>query len=339
MSESVLYIRADADERIGAGHVVRMIALGQAWAADGGTVRFVSRCEDGLATWIAAEGFELVRLESVADCGLAQLLGMTGAGDWIVLDGYDFGPDMQSELREAGRRVLLVDDINDRERYEADILLNQNVGADRFEYVVNPDGTLLLGPRHAMLREIFLQAGHVKEAVPERATNIMVMFGGFDTGGMAGRVLDALAFMQESSLHVRVVAGSDGAHRDALQRQADQLAMPVDILDRVEDMQNLMCWADLAISSAGSTCWEMCFLGLPALLVALVDNQAHIADGLEKAGAATTFQPDVTPEALAGLLADLCADRERRGEMARKGRALVDGRGASRIVRAMKEAS
>ena len=38
-----LVIRADADSIMGSGHVMRMIALAQAWAKDGGKVLFISR--------------------------------------------------------------------------------------------------------------------------------------------------------------------------------------------------------------------------------------------------------------------------------------------------------
>ena len=36
-----LFIRADASVSIGTGHIMRMIALGQAWQAQGGEVHFL----------------------------------------------------------------------------------------------------------------------------------------------------------------------------------------------------------------------------------------------------------------------------------------------------------
>jgi len=32
-------------------------------------------------------------------------------------------------------------------------------------------------------------------------------------------------------------------------------------------MPELMAWADFAVSAGGSTCWELAFMGLPALVL------------------------------------------------------------------------
>ena len=44
-SGGTLLIRADADARMGTGHVMRCLALAQAWQDAGGSVEFVSRCD------------------------------------------------------------------------------------------------------------------------------------------------------------------------------------------------------------------------------------------------------------------------------------------------------
>ena len=45
-----------------------------------------------------------------------------------------------------------------------------------------------------------------------------------------------------------------------------------------------MAWADLAISGAGSTCWELACMGLPAVTLVLAENQRAIAEQLNAAG-------------------------------------------------------
>ena len=51
-------------------------------------------------------------------------------------------------------------------------------------------------------------------------------------------------------------------------------------------MPQLMAWADLAVSAAGTTCWELAFMGLPMLLVVLADNQRPNATCLDELGVA-----------------------------------------------------
>jgi UDP-2,4-diacetamido-2,4,6-trideoxy-beta-L-altropyranose hydrolase len=106
-------------------------------------------------------------------------------------------------------------------------------------------------------------------------------------------------------------------------------------------MPELMANADVAISGAGSTCWEMCFLGLPSIVIDVAENQRPIAEELDRRGIAIHLgsSRDVTPEKIAAELKTLLAARERRATMSETGRNLVDGRGAERVASAMTGAS
>ena len=50
-------------------------------------------------------------------------------------------------------------------------------------------------------------------------------------------------------------------------------------------MAELMLAADCAITAGGSTTWERCCLGLPALVTILSNDQAASAKSVAKAGA------------------------------------------------------
>jgi spore coat polysaccharide biosynthesis predicted glycosyltransferase SpsG len=63
---STLFIRADASVSIGTGHIMRMIALGQAWQAQGGEVRFI--CAENTSApeeRLASESFHLSRNSAI----------------------------------------------------------------------------------------------------------------------------------------------------------------------------------------------------------------------------------------------------------------------------------
>ena len=63
---STLLIRADASVSIGTGHIMRMIALGQAWQAQGGEVHFLcAEITPALEERLACEGFQLSRISAV----------------------------------------------------------------------------------------------------------------------------------------------------------------------------------------------------------------------------------------------------------------------------------
>jgi len=99
-------------------------------------------------------------------------------------------------------------------------------------------------------------------------------------------------------------------------------------------MPALMVWADLAIAGAGTTGWEICMMGLPAALCVLAPNQENIAAELARAGAAVNLGyvgRNGTREA-ASVLHELIGSEPQRAKMSARGRELVDGRGAERVV-------
>lgn len=96
----------------------------------------------------------------------------------------------------------------------------------------------------------------------------------------------------------------------------------VTVLPYVEDMASMYSWADLVLCRAGAlTLSELTIIGRPAVLVPLpnaIDNhQALNAEWLAGHGAALILaQADMTPQAVASLLAELAADPARLRRMA-----------------------
>jgi spore coat polysaccharide biosynthesis predicted glycosyltransferase SpsG len=94
-------------------------------------------------------------------------------------------------------------------------------------------------------------------------------------------------------------------------------------------MPELMSEADLAISAAGSTSWELVYMGVPSVLIPVAVNQDRIADGLDSAGAAVAVR-DI--DRLRDVFLVLARNGEERIRMARLGREIVDGLGSARVV-------
>jgi len=316
---------------MGAGHVMRMIALAQAWSGNGGEVLFVSRITaDPLRDRIIREGFGLVEPDGVhPEPGDADfLLSQTATADWIALDGYHFDAEYQQTIRSAGRRALVMDDVNDRTRYVASVLVNQNIDASGYEYLTESDTLILRGAKYALLRREFTEFPRSIRDISDDATNVLVTFGGADQGNMTAQALRALKETGNESLHVKVVVGVVNPHMDALAELTASLPFRCDLLHGVEDMPVLMDWADLAVSAAGSTCWELCYFGVPMLLRVAADNQQGIANSLVNTGVAIVVEGDVDVATLSAVI----EDGTLRRRMSHAGLGLVDGRGAERLA-------
>ena len=150
-------------------------------------------------------------------------------------------------------------------------------------------------------------------------------------------VLHAIAKLKIPAIEVKVALGGDSSERRNLAVLTDTYAGVVSLTYNAGNMPELMAWADVAISSAGSTVWELCFMGLPAFLIDLVPHQRLVADTLQQRGAGIHIgcSKTLNPKMLAEKLDWVLASSEIRARMSQHGRELVDGRGAERVVAAM----
>ena len=155
-----LLIRADASQTIGAGHVMRTLALAQAWQKRGGDVTFLSCQLPGwLAHRIALEGCCIREIPAPhpdrRDLLKTLHILSESSAPWVVLDGYHLDISYQRALREADCRLLLMDDGIYVSGHEVDILVNQNLGSEQLPYHRDERTTYLLGAQYILLRDDF----------------------------------------------------------------------------------------------------------------------------------------------------------------------------------------
>jgi len=267
---------------------------------------------------------------------IVQVLGRH-ADAWVALDGYHFDPVYQECVRRKGHRLLVIDDIAHLERYDVDVLLNQNIHADQLVYHLNPDASLLLGTQYALLRPEFLPWRSWQRQTRPVARNVLVTLGGSDPNNVSLKVVRALRRLDGFPLDVRIIAGPASGNLEELQAAIRILPGETRILTDVSNMPKLMAWADVAVSAGGSTCWELAFMGLPNIVLVLSDDQRRIGQGLGAEGVALNlgWHEEVSEGQIAEALGQLVEDRARRETMSARGRQLVDGRGAARVAAAM----
>jgi UDP-2,4-diacetamido-2,4,6-trideoxy-beta-L-altropyranose hydrolase len=338
-----LLVRADANSQIGTGHFMRCLALAQAWQEHGGTVMFLmAPGASTLGKRLENDNIREIRLSaqaaSLADADETTEVALRNNAAWVALDGYQFSPEYQRRLKDKIAHLLLFDDLADAERYHGDLLLNQNAYATPEMYVDRAGGcTLLLGATYLLLRREFQEWRDHDRQTPQCARNLLVTFGGSDAENATELALQALALLPAPAMNVRVLVGASNPHRAALERVAAELDHSVEFQTDSKRIAEEMARADVAISAAGSTSWELGFMGLPSLLIAVSENQDGCAQYLHQHGIAISLgrQSQVQPAEAAAALSALAADPARRTEMNSRGRALIDGRGAERVVQTM----
>lgn len=335
---SDLLIRADGSARIGSGHVMRCLAVAQGWQRSGGRAVFVqAESTPSLENRLRASGMEVLHLDvargSTQDAEQTAGLALERDAAWVVADGYCFGAGWQRAIKDAGLRLLLWDDYGHAEYYSADLVLNQNFHATAEMYSRRePYTRLLLGPRYAQIRGEFIEWRGWKREIPAVARKVLVTMGGADPDNVTGKVVQALASLP--NVEAVVVAGGNNPNIEALRSAAAPLSSSVRLVVDAQNMPELMAWADIAVSAGGSTCLELAFMGLPSMVIALNDEQLEIAVALNRSGVGVNLGEyrKLGVERLATALESILNDLALREQMNERGRQLVDGMGAYRVI-------
>lgn len=334
-----IIIRADASTRIGTGHLMRCLALAQGWQERGGEVVFVSFCESpALLQRLQEEGFQVIPVKETHpakgdwEC-LSRILAQHPES-WVILDGYHFDQSYQVRIKERGHPLLVIDDIAHLEHYYADVILNQNIHADALSYSCESYTKLLLGPRFVLLRREFWEWRGWERNISQVGKRILVTLGGADSDNVTLKVVKAFQQLKIDGLEAVVVIGPANPHWETLQSIVRTSGMSIRLESAVKDMPHLMAWADVAISAAGSTCWELLFMGLPSLLIVMAGNQRLAASKLSERGLAINLGEAfaVTPQAIAVYLKELIENFGRRLQTAQLGKELIDGLGIERVL-------
>lgn len=314
--------RVDASTEIGTGHVMRCLTLAEALRRRGGDVYFVCReHEDNLCDLIERRGFLVHRLQmgSPVDANangkpvhaawlgahwqedaeetLAAIKVSGSIPDWLVVDHYSIDARWESRVRTAVNRIMVIDDLADRD-HDCDLLLDQNLidkQSERYNGKV-PDGcTLLLGPRYALLQPDYER---MRRDVRPRAglvQRIFVYFGGVDRDELTLKSVNAILALDQSQIEADIVLSPTSSQFRRVQERIS-VQHGLRLHEQLPSLAALMARADVAIGAGGATSWERLCLGLPAIVITIADNQHPIAAELSQRGLVRWLGPAETVE-------------------------------------------
>jgi spore coat polysaccharide biosynthesis predicted glycosyltransferase SpsG len=325
-SAARLVFRVAASERIGYGHLTRALHLAAALA---------------VAPVVSVRGSAAAR--AVARSRGARLLAATAPTaaladrpDLLVLDD----PSRRAAapwLRAARRRGIPVVSVHDLgvAPLPSDLAFDGSFGARRVAGLGRSAGACRLGPRYAVLAPAVARR-RPRHGVPRRPSIVIGLGGGRHAAagiGVARLLREALAADCALSGGARVRV-SLGFNRDA------GAALPPGVEGIPPDrFRAALAAATVAVVGGGTTLYEACALGTPAVAVPVVRGQVPAVRRFGRAGLAMPVlaAPPLGSPAWARAVSEaalrLLRDAGRRRAQAGRGRRAIDGRGAARAAR------
>jgi len=315
----------DGSNTRGMGHIYRMLTLADAlntWAE----VRFLTR-GDEIAYKKLSERYPTTL--TVNDEDDYKILDADRPAV-IIIDRLDTKTQKMRKLASLCETLVTFDDCGEG-AYEADLAIN--VLYNR----IKPKGhtKFYTDPSYAIINKRFAE---VKREESKDTPQILVTMGGADTLGHTPKVIKVLDEMPER-FNIIAAIGPAFKHYSELEEATKKCRKPVDLRFNVNDMWNLMAWADISVSAGGNTLFELASAGTPTIAICEESFEVETADRMQTFGTCINlgYQKKVDEKQLTKNINKLLKDQSKRVEMSKTGRKLVDGRGPERVSELIKK--
>jgi len=317
----MILLWTDAGPDVGLGHVSRGLALADELARRGAPCRFALPADVTAREWLRSAG----HVDSIMLPGDAALPAVLAAARDAAAVVADVRAPLGREavrMLGAGRSVVDVD--------------NAGPGVADADVVVAPfgqprDARWLAGPAHVPLRRTG-SVGVRRSRSARRVPTVLVSMGASDPTALTVRVAEALADVAAPRVRAHVVANPRTPVWSVLPALLGRLGFPPARPIAPGAMAAHLAGADVAVLALGVTVYEALAAGVSTVVLCRnADDEAH-ARSLEARDALVCIEAGAPASVIAGAVCALLRDSERRAALGRAGHALVDGRGAARIV-------
>lgn len=330
--------RVDASSDIGIGHLMRCLALSEELLRREHSCYFLSKINNYELISIIKKNnvhFQKINPNATLQTDVEMLIKFSNENDvdWIITDHYDINSQYIREIKKHNPKVLSIDD-DAQIHYYSDIIVNQNIGAEKFDFSSEKYSKLLLGPKYVMLRDELLKK--YKRGGTKKVEKILIMLGGADPDNVTLKVLRMLESLNEN-VQFLVVTGPVNRFYNDILYYSNKCNIDIILLRAKKNMSDVYSQSDIAISAGGSSCYELAYFGIPNIIIAIADNQVRIARELNNQNISVYLgkKNEVKPEQLLNKIKALLDDYLLRKTMSENGKKLIDGKGKHKIVNVM----
>ena len=331
-------IRADGNEKIGSGHIMRTKSIAAELKKLGAKVLYALADERGKR--LINNEFQSVVLSSNYECLDDEIDALSSVIQkqkikLILLDSYFVTPKYFKELKKLVK-VAYIDDL-DAFAYECEALINYGAFFDKNEYKArqNLAKKHFLGSEFAPLRAEF--GSTQKNSKNTQKKQVLLTTGNTDLLGIMPRLLEA--FLSDESLknlEFLAISGAFNEHENQLLALSAK-HKNIKVLKSPENMAQIMAEADFVLSAGGSTLYELASLAKAVICFSIAANQNNIKSWAEAgamlyAGDAKADFDSVIVKSL-NLLKSLLNDENLAKTLGQKVHFFVDGKGAIRLAK------
>ncbi len=329
-------IRVDWGISIGLGHLMRCLSLASEFKELKNNVLFLSNEEHEV---LIQNGFEAIKIEKEKDMNLELDSILTIIDnyniDCLIIDHYEASVEYMTELSKNVKILVYLEDLG-KKSPPVDFLINGNVFAEKDCYPHPHKKTnFLLGTPYTLLRKEFLNLP--RREIKKTPSNIMITTGGSDSKHLTIRLLKILiADDLTKQIQIKVIIGEDFENVLEIEDFAKKYENII-LYYRISNMAQIMRESDLALSTSGSSLYELAITGTPSISFIIVDNQESVARKMNELNCTMNLGwfNKIDDKMITEKIGEVLNNYKLRKEMGRVGQQIFDGKGAFRCVKAI----
>lgn len=324
-------IRADGSKNIGMGHIVRCIALYKKFNQKNLEIIFITNQNEDVESLLKYEKIKFIGITYETlyeELKIVNNIIKENEIDIFITDSYYIDEYYLREIKPKPKLLVSIDD-NGICKYPSDIVINGNLYATDIIYnKVDQNIKLLLGSKYTILREEFANKKPIE--IKQNVNKILVTMGGSDINNFTKTVIESI---DDLDCKVDIVIGNSYKYKEDIETIIRDNTK-FNAIYNPKSMSHVMLNNDIAITSSGSTIYELAVLGIPSITTIQSENQINAAKKVEDLNIMINLGEfsKITKSQLKKSTKELMANYEKRKQMSETSLRFVSKNGTDNII-------
>ena len=317
-----LLFRADASDKIGAGHVMRISAIAEEAIAQGIECLFIGNFGD--LDWVKKRVSSLgIRIFQTLPLDVELNLSEYT----LVIDSYELITHEQLIPGREWRNIVVIADPQ-TPLLSANLFIHPGISGSWFQ---RKQSNFLFGTMYVPLRKSIKRHEH---QINSQLKEIVIFGGGTDSFGF-GKAISEMILEFDDFDHVTLFLNEEDRRGVTLDSRFEILPFGQQLDHRLEN-------ADLVLTTASTSSFEVLARGIPLGVAQAVDNQTLYYKSLGEAGVVAQIgelNSQKSWQFNIQIIERLMGDFDYRKKLLASSQGIIDLRGSSRILKAILDLS
>jgi UDP-2,4-diacetamido-2,4,6-trideoxy-beta-L-altropyranose hydrolase len=270
--QNPFFVRVDASESIGYGHVTRCLAFSKMLKNKFLITFCCINLPKDFANKIIQDEMHVSLIKTEH-----EFISMLSIETYVLIDGYQFNSGHHREISRHAKKLIAIDERNEM-HHHADILINNTPSLQHGDFSIRQGGKIFSGVEYSILRQEFREqsAKPLQQKNTHASTKaIFIAFGGTDPLNFSQQTLDILFDINDEHFNITLMLGAGFSH--SLNTASLKTGSSIQVVKNLEPIEIIkhISASDCVIVPASTILLEVFCVGAPVISGWYADNQKY----------------------------------------------------------------